>query len=189
MNYNKVSHTAFIFCVVFGLIITSCQDLSEFDAQQIDQALQADKIGSSESWGFRLNLIDEGRKVLDLEANYAKFIEDDEESLTEISGPIIITIYDEETGKLQSTITCDSALYRSSVGVFEMFRSVEINTTQKKILRSDYLKWQRFQDRMSTPLFVTFIAPPDSISALGFEGNTDLSEYTLNEGGGTVVID
>ena len=29
----------------------------------------------------------------------------------------------------------------------------------------------------------------NGISALGFEGNTDLSEYTLNEGGGTVVID
>ena len=56
-------------------------------------------------------------------------------------------------------------------------------------MRSDYLKWKRFQDLMSTSLFVTFIAPPDSISALGLEGNTDLSEYTLNEGGGTVVID
>ena len=31
------------------------------------------KIGSTESWGFRLNLIDEGRKVLDLQADYAKF--------------------------------------------------------------------------------------------------------------------
>ena len=189
MKYIRISHTALIFCVVFGLVITSCQGLSEFDTQQIDQALQADKIGSNESWGFRLNLIDEGRKVLDLQADYAKFVENDEESVTEISGPILITVYDEETGNLQSTITCDSALYRSPVGVFEMFSSVEINTTQKKILRSDYLKWQRFQDRMSTPLFVTFIAPPDSISALGFEGNTDLSEYTLNEGGGTVVID
>ena len=70
-----------------------------------------------------------------------------------------------------------------------MYYNVEINTTEEKVLRSDYLKWQRFQDRMSTPLFVTFIASTDSISALGFEGNTDLSEYTLNEGGGTVVID
>ena len=68
-------------------VITSCQDLSEFDTQQIDEALQADKIGSSESWGFRLNLIDEGKKVLDLQANYAKFVENDEESVTEISGP------------------------------------------------------------------------------------------------------
>ena len=189
MKQFNIYHVAFIFCAVLSLALLSCQDLSEFDAQQIDQVLQADKIGSSESWGFRLNLIDEGRKVLDLQASYAKFIEDNEESFTEISGPVFITIYDELTGELQSTIICDSALYRSSVGVFEMYYGVEINTTEEKVLRSDYLKWQRFQDRLSTPLFVTFIAPPDSISALGFEGNTDLSEYTLNEGGGTVVID
>lgn len=189
MRKLHLTHIAFIFSTALSVALISCQDLSEFDTQQIDQVLQADKIGSSESWGFRLNLMDEGRKVLDLEASYAKFVENNEESFTEISGPIFITIYDEATGELQSTITCDSALYRSSVGVFEMYYNVEINTTEEKILRSDYLKWQRFQDRMSTPLFVTFIAPPDSISALGFEGNTDLSEYTLNEGGGTVVID
>ena len=181
MNKLHLTHIAFIFCTSFCVALISCQDLSEFDTQQIDQVLQANKIGSSESWGFRLNLMDEGRKVLDLEAGYAKFIENNKESFTEISGPILITIYDEATGELQSTITCDSALYRSSVGIFEMYYNV--------VLRSDYLKWQRFQDRISTPLFVTFIAPPDSISALGFEGNTDLSEYTLNEGGGTVVID
>ncbi len=189
MKVFQIANNTFIVFALFSVVLLSCQDLSEFDTKQIDQVLHADKIGSSESWGFRLNLIDEGRKVLDLEANYAKFVEDNQESFTEISGPILINVYNEETGDLQSIITCDSALYRSSVGVFEMFSSVKINTTQKKILRSDYLKWQRFQDRMSTPLFVTFIAPPDSISALGFEGNTDLSEYTLNKGGGTVVID
>ena len=189
MRKLHLTHIAFIFSTALSVALISCQDLSEFDTQQIDQVLQADKIGSSESWGFRLNLMDEGRKVLDLEASYAKFVENNEESFTEISGPILITIYEEATGELQSTITCDSALYRSSVGIFEMYYNVEINTMEEKVLRSDYLKWQRFQDRMSTPLFATFITPPDSISALGFEGNTDLSEYTLNEGGGIVVID
>ncbi len=132
MKELHLTHIAFIFCTAFSVTLLSCQDLSEFDTQQIDQVLQADKIGSSESWGFRLNLMDEGRKVLDLEASYAKFVENNEESFTEISGPILITIYDEATGELQSTITCDSALYRSSVGVFEMYFKVEINTTEKK---------------------------------------------------------
>ena len=189
MKVFQFANNTLIVCALLSLVLLSCQDLSDFDTQQIDQVLQADKIGSSESWGFHLNLMDEGRKVLDLEASYAKFVENSEESFTEISGPILISTYEEATGKLQSIITCDSALYRSTVGIFEMYHNVEISTTEEKVLRSDYLKWQRFQDRISTPLFVTFIAPPDSISALGFEGNTDLSEYTLNEGGGTVVID
>ena len=100
MNKLHLTHIAFIFCTAFCVALFSCQDLSEFDTQQIDQALQADKIGSSESWGFRLNLMDEGRKVLDLEASYAKFVENSEESFTEISGPILITIYDEDNGQI-----------------------------------------------------------------------------------------
>ena len=76
---------------------------------------------------------------------------------------------------------------KSSVGIFEMYYNVEINTMEEKVLRSDYLKWQRFQDQMASPICNLYCSS-DSISALGFEGNTDLSEYTLNRGG-TVVID
>ena len=79
MRKLHLTHIAFIFSTALSVALISCQDLSEFDTQQIDQVLQADKIGSSESWGFRLNLIDEGRKVLDLEASYAKFVENNGE--------------------------------------------------------------------------------------------------------------
>ena len=78
MKFFQFANNTFIVNALLSVVLLSCQDLSEFDTKQIVQVLHADKIGSSESWGFRLNLIDEGRKVLDLEANYAKFIEDNE---------------------------------------------------------------------------------------------------------------
>lgn len=181
------------YCLYLILLLllagSNCDQLSEFDNQQITQALNPERLQSSESWGFELHLIDEGRNVLDLVGDYALFTENNEESFTEISGPITIHLFDRESGDLSSTITCDSALYKSNVGVFEMYGQVEIITVDDKILRSEYLKWQRKQDRVSTPEFVTFISPPDSIAAMGFEGNSDLSEYTLNEGGGKVVIE
>lgn len=34
-----------------------------------------------------------------------------------------------------------------------------------------------------------FYIPPDSIAANGFYGNSNLTNYTLNEGGGKVVIE
>ena len=185
----RIQHSFYLMVALLLLAGINCENLSEFDNQQISEALNPDRLQSSESWGFELQLIDEGRNVLDLMGDYAVFTENNEESFTEISGPITIHLFDQLTGELSSTITCDSALYKSSVGVFEMYGSVEIITVEEKILRSEYLKWQRKQDRVSTPEFVTFISPPDSIAAMGFEGNSDLSEYTLNEGGGKVVID
>jgi hypothetical protein len=70
-----------------------------------------------------------------------------------------------------------------------MFGNVKVETDDNKRLMSNYLKWERNDDKVSTTEFVTFISPPDSITAIGFFGNSDLTEYTLNQASGQVVID
>ena len=82
----------------------------------------------------------------------------------------------------------DSAVYLSKTATFKLYGNVRVHTVDGKRLRSSYLQWERDIDKISTPEFVIFISPPDSIAANGFFGDTDLTKYTLNEGGGTVVI-
>jgi hypothetical protein len=73
--------------------------------------------------------------------------------------------------------------------VFELFGNVYVEAPQQKRLWSEYLKWDRNTDKVSTPEFLTIITPSDSISAVGLDGDADLSNYTLREVTGETIID
>tara|TARA_R110000868_G_scaffold37111_4_gene131353 strand:+ start:42888 stop:43439 length:552 start_codon:yes stop_codon:yes gene_type:complete len=176
----------FLLLPLLGII--HCTKLSEYDSKQIQQALADSLLSTTESWNVDINLIEDGFLILNLKGKYAFTIKTSELHETRISGPVQIKIY-KENGILESTVTCDSALYKPSDSIFEMFGKVKVNTSDGRKLRSDYLKWERNLDQVSTPEFVIFISPPDSIAANGFFGDTDLTNYTLNEGGGQVVLD
>lgn len=166
----------------------ACTELSEFDKKQVQQALADSLLNSTESWDFSMNILEKGVLRLTIKGSYSYNINKDGENTTEISGPVFIDIFNEQ-GQLDSNVQCDSAVYKPDRKIFEMFGNVRVFTHDGKELRSQHLLWQRTLDKVSTPEFVTFISPPDSITAMGFFGNTDLTEYTLNQASGQVIID
>lgn len=169
-------------------VLFTCTKLTEFDNQQIRQALADSLLTTTESWNVDMNLVENGKLVLNLRGDHALTIRNTDLHETRISGPVFIDIY-EDNGNIKSTVTCDSAIYKPDETIFEMFGTVNVLTENGRNLRSEFLKWNRKEDQVSTPKFVIFISPPDSISANGFIGNTDLTNYTLNEASGEVVID
>lgn len=170
------------------LFLINCSELSDYDNIQIKNALADSLLSSTESWNVNMNLIENGKLILNLQGSHSFTIRQTNIHETRIKGPIYIQVFKED-GKRKSIITCDSALYKPDDAIFEMYGSVNVKTEDGRKLSSDYLKWERTLDKVSTSNFVTFISPPDSIAANGFFGNTDLTNYTLNEGGGQVVID
>ncbi len=179
--------SAYLIAIVF-VAVTACSGLSEFDEQQVELALGDSLLNSTESWGFSMNIIEGGRVRMMMQGSYSYNIQQSGENQTRISGPVFIEIFN-ENGTLETTVLCDSAVYEPDRARFEMFRNVDVSTEDGKNLRSDYLLWERKIDKVSTPDFVIFISPPDSIAANGFYGNSNLTNYTLNEGGGQVVIE
>lgn len=177
-----------IYVVLISLLILNCSGLSEYDTQQIELALGDSLFNSTESWGFSMDIIEDGRVRMNLNGSHSYNVQQNGENQTMIRGPVLIKIFNEQ-GTLESTVVCDSAYYEPDRGRFEMFRDVEVSTADGKNLRSEYLLWERKIDKVSTSEFVIFISPPDSIAANGFYGNSDLTNYTLNEGGGRVVIE
>ncbi|WP_020401706.1 LPS export ABC transporter periplasmic protein LptC [Gracilimonas tropica] len=178
-----------IFLFPFILILGSaCGELTEFENQQVQEALSDSLFTTTESWDVNMEILEEGHLKLRLKGSYAASIKNEQRNLTRISGPVYIEIFDKE-GNPETIVDADSAVHRPELMEFELFGNVEVRAKEGKILRSDYLKWERERDRVSTPEFVIFISPPDSIAANGFFGNSDLTNYTLNEGGGRAVID
>lgn len=170
------------------LLTVACSGLSDFEQQQVNQALADSLLNSTESWGFTMNLMEDQALRMSMTGSYSFNIQTESENVTYISGPVHIQIFNAEK-ELESEVFCDSAEYQPDIEVFEMFENVEVTTQDGRVLRSQHLLWERRLDRVSTPEFVIFISPPDSIAAKGFRGNSDLTDYTLNEGGGQVVID
>lgn len=181
-RFNRIAY------ILIAVVAFSCDDLSEFDNQQVKLALADSLLNSTENWGFSMNLIEGNLIRMKMDASYSLNIQKNGNNESRISGPVVIQIFDIH-GKLESTVECDSAFYEPDKSRFEMFYNVNVTTVDGKNLRSEYLLWERKIDEVSTPAFVIFISPPDSIAANGFKGNSDLTNYTLNEGGGKVVIE
>lgn len=169
------------------LFLVTCTKLSEFDNQQIEAALSDSLFTTTESWNVDMEILEDGHLIVRLTGSYAATIKNEQRNITKISGPVYIEIYNDE-GMIDTIVDADSAVHHPLRLEFELFGNVDVKAPEGKRLRSDYLMWQRRLDRVSTPEFVIFISPPDSISAKGFVGNTDLTNYTLNEGGGRAVI-
>lgn len=188
LEIDILARNSFYIASFLLLISISCGDLSEYDSLQVKEVLGDSLLNTTESWNMDMILVDGGTTLLKLRGSKSITIKEATRNETRISGPVFIEIF-KETGELKSTVVCDSAFYKPDDSIFEMFGNVIVNTADGKSLSSEYLKWDRKKDEVNTPEFVIFVSPPDSIAANGFIGNSDLTAYILNEGGGKTVID
>lgn len=178
--------------LIFSLLITagivSCGELSEEQTEQVDEALQDSLTSTTESWEVDMNLIEEGATKIRLWGSYAATYTEDGDNETRIKGPVKIHVLD-TTGTLETEVFSDRAVYQPEDAIFEFYGNVKVNTADDRHLQSEYLEWSQDDNSIQTPKFVVVMTPTDSIAGTGFEGNTDLTDYTIKEPKGRVVVD
>lgn len=170
------------------LLFISCGELTEYENQQVQEALSDSLFTTTESWGIRMEILEEEKLKLKLTGSYAATIKNDNRNITKISGPVYIEIYN-AAGHADTFVDADSAVHKPEEAIFELFGNVFVRAPEEKRLWSDYLKWDRASDRISTPEFLTIVTPTDSITAIGLDGDADLNNYTLREVTGETVVD
>ena len=161
------------------LIFAHCNELTEYDNQRIQEALGDSLITSSTSNNISMDIIEDGTLKLNLKSSRALTITEDRTKTTFLSGPVEIAIFEMDT--LDTQVSADSAIYLPKDAQFELFGNVAVRSSNGRSLYSDYLKWIRESDEVTTPGRVLIITETDSIAANGFVGNTDLTNYTLTE--------
>lgn len=166
----------------------ACTGLSEYDNQQIQSTLNDSLITTTESWDVEMMMTQGGRKRIYIEGSYAINYQTEENKHTDISGPVYVQIYD-STGSVESEAWSKRAIYLETEAEFELYDSVRVETYDNNQLYSEYLKWSQETDRISSPDYVIIITPQDSIAGRGFDGLTDLSDYTIIEPRGRVTLD
>ena len=145
-------------------------------------------VSSTETWDVDMTLIEEGLKKVRLRGTHAASINTDNIQETRINGPVHINVYD-STGSVETEVESNRAVYRAEQSEFELFGNVQVDTRSGRHLESEYLKWNQADNMITTPKFVIITTPSDSIAGTGFEGTTDLSQYTIKEPKGKVIVD
>lgn len=178
----------------YGLILSiaflsfSCTELSEYDTQQVNAALNDSLITTTESWDVAISLMRKGRTRMTIEGSHSVQYQTEENKRTTIDGPIYVQLYD-TTGALETEAWSKRAVYYDNDREFELMDSVRVQTVDNRQLYSEYLKYIQDSDRISSPEFVTIITPSDSISGRGFSGLTDLTSYTITEPRGRLIVE
>lgn len=173
--------------LLITLGLSSCGDLSKEQAKQVDKALDDSLTSTTETWNVDMEIIEDGLKKIRLLGSYAATYNTKDINETRIKGPITIQIFD-SSGTVKTRAYSDRAVYKSEEAVFELYGNVRVNTVDNRHLESEYLKWKQDQNKISTSKFVIITTPTDSIAGTGFEGTTDLTNYTIKEPKGRVIV-
>lgn len=180
--------TPLLTAALFTLIMASCSDLSEEEVQQVNEALQDSLTSSTETWGVDMEIIEEGEKKIRLRGSYATTVTHQEVNKTRIKGPVAIQVFD-STGAITTEVQSERAVYLPEEAIFELYGGVVVETANNRELQSEYLEWHQDDNIISTPKFVIITTPSDSLAGTGFEGTTDLVDFTIKEPTGKVTID
>lgn len=172
--------------LAYLLVFFSCSKLTDADNQKIKEALSDSTFTTSYSKNVDMDILEDGMLKVNLKGAAAKTYTVDGNEFTALTGPVYISLFEGDT--LNSEVFSDSALYSNSHAAFELFGNVKVITKQGRRLNSSYLNWERNSDRISTNKDVIIVTQTDSINAKGLVGNSDLTNYTLNEVTGQTVI-
>lgn len=174
--------------LITAIISFSCTELSEYDSQRVQAALNDSLISTTESWDVQIKMMNEARTRMLIEGSHAIQYQSEENKRTIIEGPVYIQLFD-SLGSLETEAWSKRAIYHEIEKEFELFDSVRVQTVTDRSLYSEYLKYMQESERISSPGFVTIITPKDSITGSGFSGETDLQPYTIYEISGQVTVD
>ncbi|MEX2344716.1 MAG: LPS export ABC transporter periplasmic protein LptC [Balneolaceae bacterium] len=170
------------------LLLVSCTGLSDYDSEQVKAGMNDSLVTTTESWDVELLLMNDGNARIFIQGSHAVSYQSADRKETQIEGPVYVQLYD-TTGAVETEAWSKRAVYLDSESDFELFDSVRVETVTDRQLYSDYLRYSRDTDRITSPRFVTIITPSDSISGQGFDGLTDLSSYTITDPRGRLIVD
>lgn len=162
--------------------------MSEYDRQAVRQALADSTDHTSETWGVKMDLMEDGIRFVQINSPYAITTESREETTTILNGPVNIQIRD-STGLMETEVSAGKATYHSRRSEFFLEGDVIVSTAGKRTLKTASLTWFQFSREIKTDQFVTIITPQDSINGHGLSGDDRLETYTIGRVTGSFTLE
>lgn len=171
------------------LLFTACHQLNEYDRQRISSVLADSLTSRTETWGFELTLVNDGKRSFKANAAYGFTQETDSGAVTHASGPVRIQIFDSTGNGIYQTVDCGELTYYGRTAFLKLSGNVLVKTLENRRLEAGELVWIQSRKMLTSTGFVTVVTPDDSISGYGLRAKDDLSEYTIKEVTGEVSVE
>jgi LPS export ABC transporter protein LptC len=185
-NYPLQPITLLLFA--FFMSATSCRSMSDYDRDAINQALADSTSYATETWGVRMDIMEDGLRLIQITSPFASTIETHTGTETTLIGPLTIQIRD-TTGANETVVTTDKAIYQARQGIFVLKGNVIVSTIGERVLRTEELIWNQHQRSVSTDRFVTITTAQDSIAGHGLSGDDRLETYVIERVTGTFTLE
>lgn len=165
-----------------------CTDLSDYDRERVHDAMADSLLSVTETHNIRMQLIEDGNRIVSVRAPFAATYSREGRSETELRDSVHVTVLDDD-GEVETVVTSLSARYLGHDSEFHFSDDVFVITRDGRRLRTEYLEWSQQNRSIYTPDFVIIVTESDSITGYGLTGTDDLSSYRLTEVTGEFDLD
>jgi LPS export ABC transporter protein LptC len=185
---NMQSHISRLFVASLVLTISACKPMSEYDREAITQALADSTVYATETWGVRMDIMEDGLRLIQISSPFATTIETHDGTETSLSGPLTIEVRD-TTGASETIVNSNKAVYKARQGIFKLSGNVVVSTVGNRVLRTEELTWNQHMRTIQTDRFVTITTAQDSIAGHGLSGDDRLETYIIERVTGNFTLE
>ena len=152
---------------------------------------------SQESWNVTTVIsqadsgTDTSRTRLIIAADYVEWVEEEDnffQLLQGIDNKVEVEIYD-SSGTLSAMLEAYRVSYYESETRFVAEGEVVVQTSDGRMLVSEWIEWKEDDRLLRTDRFVQITTPDEVVSGTGLEASEDLSSYQIGEFRAEVVLD
>lgn len=162
------------------LTLSACTDLSEYDRERVHDAMADSLLSVTESRNIRMELIEDGQRIVTVRSPFAATYTRDGHSETDLRDSVFVVVFD-TTGTVETEVTSRKARYLGHQSEFHFSEEVTVTTRDGRNLYTEYLEWSQSDRTIHTPDFVIIVTRSDSITGYGLTGTDDLVSYRLTE--------
>jgi hypothetical protein len=160
---------------------SACTDLSEYDRERVRDAMADSLLSVTESRNIRMELIEDGQRIVAVSAPFAATYNREGRSETDLRDSVYVAVFD-TTAAIETEVTSRSARYLGTpVGIPFQRRCHRRTRDGRSGFSTDYLEWSQSDRTIYTPDFVIIVTEADSITGYGLTGTDDLVSYRLTE--------
>ena len=185
---NMLTKWSYLLIICIILLMSTCMPISEYDRDAITQAMADSTIYGTETWGVRMEIMEDGLRLVQIVSPFASTIETHNGTETTLSGPVTIEVRD-SSGVAETMVNTDKAIYSARQGLFVLKGNVIVSTAGERVLRTEELTWNQHERTIKTDRFVTITTAQDSIAGHGLRGDDRLETYVIERVTGTFTLE
>ncbi|MDA0682880.1 MAG: LPS export ABC transporter periplasmic protein LptC [Bacteroidetes bacterium] len=158
------------------------------------QTLKEENAPASESWNTSMQIMEDGKQRLTMNAEYMARWETPDSTWMILSGAdeqigrVTVIIFDAD-GDTSAVVTSQQITYQERARRFEARGDVQVLSGSDRSVQSEHLSWSELTARVSTPGFATITTPTEQLSGYGLDADENLADFSLARVSGTVLVE